>query len=79
MSPLEKAINIIASGSQRKFAAIVSEKSGSELSQQNVNYWVRNKRPCSPKYAATISELTGGKVTAHQLRPDVFPKEDKAA
>jgi len=85
MTALKKAIKIVAKGNQTEFAKKVSEQVRlfndstplttpkiPELSQQLVSLWVRNDTPCSAHYAQIISNLTGGKVSAAQLRPDVF-------
>ncbi|QJR79637.1 hypothetical protein CA267_001900 [Alteromonas pelagimontana] len=92
MTALKKAIEIISGGSQKRFAELVTEQvelSNScalslsrkipSLSQQLVNYWIKNDKPCSPHYAPIISNLTKGEVKMHELRPDVYPVEDKAA
>lgn len=74
MSPLEKAIQIIAAGNQSEFARVLTSHSKSKrpLSQQLVSYWVNEAGQCSPKYASLIQRLTEGKVSKYELRPDVF-------
>lgn len=32
-----------------------------------------NKRPLPPKFALKIEQVTEGKVTRQQLRPDIYP------
>lgn len=39
----------------------------------NVFNWLHNHR-VDPRYCVAIEVLGGGIVTAHQLRPDVFPE-----
>lgn len=41
------------------------------IKQQLVGYWIKSGR-CSPKFAVGIENLTSGKVTRYDLRPDVF-------
>lgn len=91
MGALKKAIKIIAKGNQTQFAAKVNAEvekvNGSsllkkpipKLSQQLVHYYLKNNVPCAPHFAPIISNLTKGKVTMNDLRPDVYPAQEKAA
>jgi len=37
-----------------------------------VNQWVRGQRPIPARWCIPIEAATGGEVTRHDLRPDVF-------
>jgi DNA-binding transcriptional regulator YdaS (Cro superfamily) len=71
-TPLEKAINHC--GSQAELGRRIGR------SQQNVAYWLRAKVPA--EVVPAIEDATEGKVSRHELRPDVFgpaPEEGEAA
>ena len=42
-----------------------------------VNQRVKRVRPVSPEKAKAIETATGGRVTRHQLRPDIFDAPGK--
>lgn len=43
------------------------------IKQQNVSYWLHDGKGKVPaEYCAKIARATGGKVTRHDLRPDLF-------
>jgi len=58
---LKRAIKII--GNENALADLL------KISRQAVNKW--DRAPAGKAYA--IQKLTDGKVTCHDLRPDVFP------
>jgi len=58
---LLRAIKIV--GGESKLARCLG------ISRQAVNKW----ESAPPVYAWAIDGLTEGKVTCHQLRPDIFP------
>lgn len=72
MSPLEKAISICGD-SQSELARRI----GGKVRTGHVYYWLRNKVP--PEHCLAIERATGGAVTCHDLRPDVFPEPVGAA
>lgn len=63
MYVLDKVIEIV--GSQRALAKALG------VSLQAVNQWVNGKRRLPPMRALCIQKLTGGRVTAASLRPDL--------
>jgi hypothetical protein len=91
MSALKKAIDIIAGGNQTHFAEKVSnevdkinqsallKKPLPKLSQQLVNYYLKNDVECAPHFVPIISNLTKGAVSANELRPDIYPEKGYAA
>lgn len=59
-------------GSQDRLAAALNIKSPS------ISEW-RQRGQVPVKRCLAIEELTGGEVTCHQLRPDLFPAPTAAA
>lgn len=67
-SPVQKAI--LAAGGQSALARLIG------VSQQAVHKWQHGKaRPNGPSVLA-IYRATGGAVTPHELRPDLYPDPD---
>lgn len=66
-SPLEKAIKIV--GSQYRMAKILGKR------QSVIWYWLKCGH-VSASAAIPIEEATGGQVTRHELRPDIYPEEN---
>lgn len=56
---------------QSRFAAAIG------TSQQLVSYWVRNEKALPAEYVLAAERETG--ISRHDLRPDLYPKEDQAA
>lgn len=50
------------------------------VAQSTVWYWLgRTKKGVPAEYVARIVDATGGKISAHELRPDVFAAPRKRA
>ncbi len=64
---LERAIKII--GSQVKLAKILGKR------QSSIWNWLKSGRVAA-EYAIPIEQATGGQVTRHELRPDIYPEEE---
>ncbi len=62
---LKKAISMV--GSQTSLAKELG------TSQQLVNYWLKNRLPS--EWVLRVEKISG--VGRHELRPDIYPKEDK--
>lgn len=45
------------------------------VSPSMVSQWLSGHRPIAPRRALRIDEVTGGKVSKHDLCPDVYPRE----
>lgn len=63
--PLKRAVQIV--GSQSALARAI----GDGVKQQNVWYWLEND-VVPAKRCVAIERATGGLVTRHDLRPDIF-------
>lgn len=67
-SPINKAVEIV--GSQNKLAKILGKR------QSVIWAWLK-RGYISAEYAIPIEHATGGQVTRHELRPDIYPEEEK--
>lgn len=65
---IQHAVDI--TGSQQKLA----ESAG--CSQQHISYLLTTAKRVSAETALSIERATGGKVTRHELRPDLFPQPE---
>ncbi|HET9680334.1 MAG TPA: Cro/CI family transcriptional regulator [Gammaproteobacteria bacterium] len=68
LNPLLSAIKHC--GGQTELARAVSEISNKPVGQAAVSQWLHSRVPAERCIA--IQEITDGKITVHQLRPDVF-------
>lgn len=69
-SPLEKAIDAV--GSQAELAKALGVK------PQHVWNWLHRDDKVPAEQVLPIETATGGKVSRHELRPDLYPKEQAA-
>lgn len=76
-TPLERAIEL--AGGQSALASKINRQQG------HVHYWLRHaKAGVPPSAAIDIENALDGKISRHDLRPDIFgvaptsPKEDAA-
>ncbi|PHM61227.1 transcriptional regulator [Xenorhabdus ishibashii] len=60
---IKTAIDVV--GSQKKLGLACG------ITQQAVYKWLHNKSKVSPEHVSRIVSATGGKVKAHQIRPDL--------
>jgi DNA-binding transcriptional regulator YdaS (Cro superfamily) len=68
ITALERAVE--AAGSQSKFAAAVG------TSQQLVSYWLTNRKALPAEFVLPAEAALG--ISRHDLRPDIYPKEQAA-
>jgi DNA-binding transcriptional regulator YdaS (Cro superfamily) len=47
------------------------------MSQQLISYRLRNGLPLPAEYVLVTEKVTG--ISRHELRPDLYPREDEAA
>lgn len=71
MNAIERAVEIC--GGQKQLADAV------QVSQSFVSQWVNENRPVPAKRCRAIEKATGGLVTCHDLRPDVFGEKTETA
>ena len=70
---LRRAVTLV--GSQSALARAL----GDNVKQGHVWYWLEKGQGKVPaEYCAAIELATGGKITRHDLRPDIFGKETAA-
>lgn len=65
MKPIERAIEAAGAGQKGMAEAL-------GVTPQAVNQWVTGDRPVPAKHCIAIETACAGKVTRHELRPDVF-------
>jgi DNA-binding transcriptional regulator YdaS (Cro superfamily) len=69
VAALRRAVKLV--GSQAKLARIV------KVAQPSV-WWIINNRSKVPaEWCLLIEAATAGEITAHELRPDLYPKKGK--
>lgn len=49
-----------------------------KISHQAVSKWLR-KQAVPPKQVLNLERLTEGRVTRYELRPDLYPRDDRRA
>lgn len=69
--PLERAVAI--AGGQ----VALARKLG--LKQAHVWWWLNRAKKLPAEQAIAIEKATDGKVSRHELRPDIYPIEERAA
>ena len=67
-SSFEKAVKIV--GSQYRMAKILGKR------QSVIWAWLK-RGTVSAEYVLKVEQATGGRVTRHELRPDLYPEEDQ--
>lgn len=71
VSHIKRAIEICG-GSQQALADAAG------LTQPGVHWLLKGEGKVKPETALAIEAATGGKVTRHDLRPDLYPRESAA-
>ena len=69
-SPLSQALETFG-GNQSAFARAIG------TSQQLVSYWLRNNKALPAEFVLPTEAATG--ISRHDLRPDLYPREERAA
>ena len=46
------------------------------LAQAYVHNWVYRNKQVGPRFVIPVEKAVDGKVTRHQLRPDLYPEEE---
>jgi DNA-binding transcriptional regulator YdaS (Cro superfamily) len=69
IAALRRAVSLI--GSQAKLARVVKR------AQPSVWFILTHKSRCPADWCLAIEHATQGRVTAHELRPDLYPKKGK--
>lgn len=75
LDALQRAIAEI--GSQAALAKAISTDDR-PIKQQHVWNWLNRDRKVPPELVLSIERATAGKVTRHELRPDIYPIEQAA-
>jgi DNA-binding transcriptional regulator YdaS (Cro superfamily) len=72
-TPFKLAIDLVTGGNRAAFAREI------DLSKGYVGDIARERRPVPANKCLLIQQLTKGRVTAKDLRPDIFAPDDVAA
>ena len=76
--PLSKAVDL--AGGQAALARKLTEHLGRPFRQGHVWNWLfRDGSPLPAEVVIPIEHIVEGKITRHQLRPDIYPIEVKQA
>lgn len=67
-TPLASAVRLI--GGQSATARLLS------VDQSTVHEWLRSGRALPAEHVLTVEKATG--ISRHDLRPDIYPREDAA-
>lgn len=74
LDALNKAITL--AGSQEKLADLISKvKNAPSYTQGAISQWKTGPKRAPAEAVIPIELALGGKVTRHQLRPDLYPKD----
>jgi len=69
LEALQKAVDL--AGGQSEFA----RRLGGTVKQQHVHYWLNVMGMISHKYVIAAETAVDGRVSRHELRPDLYPLE----
>lgn len=72
-SALHSAIQI--AGGQAQLARQINAMTGRPVRQGHVWAWLHRTGVIPAEYAIPIEQITAGKVSRHDLRPDLYPRE----
>lgn len=73
---IKRAVKL--AGGQVALAKRVAEITGKPVRQPYVWNWLNRDAELSPEWVIPIETATDGRVTRHQLRPDIYPANDSA-
>jgi DNA-binding transcriptional regulator YdaS (Cro superfamily) len=59
--------------------AALARACGGRIKQQHVWNWLHRDRQVPAECVLAIERATGGRVTRHELRPDIYPPDDRLA
>ncbi len=76
LKALQRAID--EAGSQAELARRIASDE-LPIKQQHVWNWLNRDKEVPAEAVIPIERATGGKVTRHELRPDLYPREQAAA
>lgn len=75
---LKKAVQML--GSQTNLAKKLTDlsKGHKKYTQQNVYNWLNRNKKVPAEIVLLIEKATSGEITRYQLRPDLYPEENKS-
>lgn len=72
---INRAVEIV--GTQTLVANALRALTGQAITQSTVHYWMKGRHPVRAECVLALERLTGGVVTRHDLRPDLYPKNSR--
>lgn len=72
LKALQRAIDLL--GSQAELARAISSDEN-PIKQQHIWNWINRDKKIPAEAAIPIETATKGRVSRHELRPDIYPKE----
>jgi len=76
LAPLRRAI--AAAGGQAALARSLAELTHKPIRQGHVWGWLNRGQVLPAEYVIPIEQIIASKVTRHELRPDIYPRETAA-
>jgi DNA-binding transcriptional regulator YdaS (Cro superfamily) len=74
---LRKAVKL--AGGQAPLASELSRITRRNVTQAHVWNWLNRNHTLGAEWVIPIEQAVGGVVTRHQLRPDLYPLDERAA
>lgn len=80
-TPLERAVGLARGQAPLAREATKHALNGARLTQAMIWKWLNQARgPVPPaEWVIPIERALGGRITRHELRPDIYPVEEEAA
>jgi len=72
---INRVVQIV--GTQTLVANALRALTGHPITQSTVHYWMKGRHPVRAECVLACERLTGGVVTRHDLRPDLYPKNSR--
>lgn len=77
LDALNRAIEAV--GSQKALAERVSQFSDEPLGQSAISNWIQRQRRVPAERVIAVERAVDGAVSRHELRPDLYPRDERAA
>ncbi len=77
LTPIQRAAALV--GGQSELARRITATDGQKpITPQGVGAWCRGETQIPSERVIAIEAITGGQVTRHELRPDIYPVNEAA-
>lgn len=75
--PLERAVE--CAGGQTALARSLTTLTSRKITQSHIWNWLHRDRRVPAEYVIPIERAVEGKVSRHEMRPDIYPADDLVA